>query len=379
MNRVCWPVSRRCYTTVSTFRAADTIINKTTNGKPKPDPEKLVFGAHFSDHMLTIRHTDQSGWEKPIIEPVKHLSIHPGAKVLHYATELFEGLKAYRRSDGKILLFRPDLNMKRMLATAERCALPVFDGHELLECIKKLLQVDAEWVPHSKTSTLYIRPTLIGTEGTLGVSASNESLLFVVTGPVGPYFPSGFKPVSLFADTFHCRAFPGGMGAYKAGSNYGPTIYVNRLAHKHGCQQILWLSGDKRYITEVGTMNVFMYMKNKQGINELITPPLNGLILPGVTRQSILDLGRTWKDLVVTEREVPMDELLEAHHDNRLLEMFGAGTACIVCPVERIIYDDKTYDLATMNKRAPLTTRFHDELTNIQFGRKPSKWSVEVA
>jgi len=264
MNRLCLIVLRRGYATASTFRAADIIIKKTERGNPKPDPDKLVFGASFSDHMLTIKHSNKSGWEKPVIEPLKELSIHPGAKVLHYATEIFEGMKAYRGDDGKIRLFRPDLNMKRMLTSAERSVLPTFDGNELLECIKKLIQVDADWVPSSKSSTLYIRPTLIGTEPTLGVGPPNESLLFVVTGPVGPYFPTGFKPVSLLADTVHCRAFPGGMGAYKAGSNYGPTIYVNKMAQAQGCQQILWLHGDKRYITEVGTMNVFMYLKNKK-------------------------------------------------------------------------------------------------------------------
>jgi len=378
MNKLCLYVSRRGLATASTFRASDTIINKTQRGNPKPDADKLVFGASYADHMLTIKHTNKSGWEKPVIEPLKELSIHPGAKVLHYATEIFEGMKAYRGDDGKIRLFRPDLNMKRMLTSAERSVLPTFDGNELLECIKKLIQVDADWVPKSKSSTLYIRPTLIGTEPTLGVAAPNESLLFVVTGPVGPYFPTGFKPVSLLADTFHCRAFPGGMGSYKAGSNYGPTIYVNKMAQAQGCQQVLWLYGEKRLITEVGTMNVFMYLKNKKGGTELITPPLNGLILPGVTRQSILDLGRSWKDLIVSEREITMDELIETHQENRLLEMFGAGTACIVCPVERIVYEGKTYDLATMNKGAPLTNRFHDELVNIQFGRKPSKWTVDV-
>lgn len=378
MKQVYSVILRRSYGTTTTFRAADTIVKKVQTGKPKPNPDKLVFGASFADHMLTIKHTNEKGWEKPVIEPLRELSIHPAAKALHYATEIFEGLKAYRGADGKIRLFRPDLNMKRMLSSAERSVLPTFDANELLECIKKLVQVDADWVPRSTSSTLYIRPTLIGTEPTLGVGAPGESLLFVITGPVGPYFPTGFKPVSLLADTFHCRAFPGGMGSYKAGSNYGPTIYVNKMAQAQGCQQVLWLSGEKRYITEVGTMNVFIYMKNKQGKNELITPPLNGLILPGVTRQSIIDLGRTWKDLTVVEREMTMDEFLQAQQENRLLEMFGAGTACIVCPVEKIIYDGKTYNLATMNNGAPLTTRFHDELVAIQFGRKPSNWSVEV-
>jgi len=330
--------------------------------------------------MLTIEHSVKDGWKKPVIEPTRELSIHPGAKVLHYATEIFEGMKAYRGNDNKIRLFRPDLNMKRMVTSAERSVLPTFDGNELLECIKKLVKIDADWVPTSKSSTLYVRPCLIGTEPTLGVSAPNQSLLFVVTGPVGPYFPTGFKPISLLADPQYVRAFPGGVGAYKAGSNYGPTIYVNKFANAQGCQQVLWLHGREHLITEVGTMNLFTYLKNKKGETELVTAPLNGLILPGVTRQSILDLARSWNQFVVSEREMSMYELVEAYDQNRVLEMFGAGTACIVCPIERIIYEGKNLNIPTMTNGAPVTTKFLNELTDIQFGRnkKMEKWTVEV-
>lgn len=377
MNRVLWFIPSRKLSN-STFRASDLVIKRVKQGKPKPNPEKLVFGTAFTDHMLTIRHTNANGWEKPVIEPLRDLSIHPAAKVLHYSTEIFEGMKAYHGEDGKIRLFRPDLNMKRMLSTAERSVLPTFDGDELIACMKKLLEVDAEWVPKSRPSTLYIRPTMIGLEPTLGVGPPNESLLFVIAGPVGPYFPTGFKPISLLADTVHCRAFPGGMGAYKAGSNYGPTIYVNKLAQAQGCQQVLWLYGHERYITEVGTMNLFIFMKNKKGGHELITPPLNGLILPGVTRQSILDLARSWNEFSVIERDMTMDEFVEAHNENRILEMFGAGTACIVCPIEKIIYEGKAFNLEA-NLAKSLTHRFHDDLVDIQFGRKPSNWSVAIA
>ncbi|CAF1523149.1 unnamed protein product, partial [Didymodactylos carnosus] len=200
------------------------------------------------------------------------------------------------------------------------------------------------------------------------VGAPTESLLFVLTGPVGPYFPTGFKPISLLADPNYVRAFPGGVGEFKAGSNYGPTIYVGKVAAEHGCQQALWLHGREHLITEVGTMNVFTLLKNKKGEKELVTAPLNGLILPGVTRQSVLDLARTWSELVVSEREMSMHELVEAYDQNRVLEMFGAGTACIVCPIERIVYEGKNLNIPTMKNGAPLTTRFLNELTDIQVG-----------
>ncbi|KAK2154184.1 hypothetical protein LSH36_275g09029 [Paralvinella palmiformis] len=400
-------------------QASDIQIEKVKQEdlKPKPDPEKLLFGHQFSDHMLSIEWNSTSGWGRPLIHPLRNISLHPAAKVFHYAVELYEGLKAYRGGDNKVRIFRPDLNMERMYSTAERAMLPAFEGmkayrgpdkkvrlfrpdqnarrllssaersvmptfdvHELVECMKKLISVDQEWVPYHPTSTLYIRPTLIGSEPSLGVAKTHDALLFVITGPVGPYYPTGFKPVSLLADPKYVRASKGGVGRYKMGSNYAPTIYIQIEAlEKYDCQQVLWLYGDNHQVTEVGTMNFFLYWINEEGEKELVTPSLeSGLILPGVTRKSLLELASTWGDIKITERDLYMNEIIKGLKENRVKEIFGAGTACVVSPVEKIIYDGKTYNIPTMAEDAPVTMRLYKELTDIQYGRVKSDWSVEI-
>uniref|UniRef100_A0A8C6VQ64 Branched-chain-amino-acid aminotransferase n=1 Tax=Naja naja TaxID=35670 RepID=A0A8C6VQ64_NAJNA len=258
---------------------------------------------------------------------------------------LFEGMKAYRGVDGKIRLFRPRLNMDRMLRSAARATLPGFDK-ELLQCIQKLVEVEKEWVPYSTSASLYIRPTLIGTEPSLGVKKPSRAILYVILSPVGPYFSSGaFNPISLWADPKYVRAWKGGTGDCKLGGNYGSSIYAQREAMELGCQQVLWLYGDDHQITEVGTMNLFLYWRNEDGEDELATPPLDGIILPGVTRQSILDLARKWGEFKVSERYITMSDLTTALKEKRVKEMFGAGTACVVCPVSTILYlgENKKY------------------------------------
>uniref|UniRef100_A0A8C2WFZ2 Branched-chain-amino-acid aminotransferase n=1 Tax=Cyclopterus lumpus TaxID=8103 RepID=A0A8C2WFZ2_CYCLU len=334
---------------------------------PKPDPATLVFGKQFSDHMLTINWSAADGWETPHIKPFQNLSLHPASSALHYSIELFEGMKAFRGEDNHIRLFRPMLNMERMLRSADRSSLPLFDKEELLKCIKKLVEVDQEWVPFSQDASLYIRPTFIGTEPSLGVSPTTQAMIFVIVGPVGPYFATGsFNPISLLADPSFVRAWKGGVGAYKMGGNYGPTIAVQSEAVKRGCQQVLWLYGEQEEITEVGTMNLFIYWTNEKGEKELFTPPLDGIILPGVTRQSLLDLARTWGEFKVTERTMSMKELLGALDAGRILEVFGAGTACVVCPVGSLLYREESYQIPTMQNGPDLAKRFHKELTDIQ-------------
>ncbi|XP_061703008.1 branched-chain-amino-acid aminotransferase, mitochondrial isoform X2 [Syngnathoides biaculeatus] len=279
----------------SSFKAVDLNIERNPKCSPKPDPSTLVFGKQFSDHMLTVCWSADAGWEAPCIKPFQNLSLHPASSALHYSIELFEGMKAFRGVDDRVRLFRPMLNMERMHRSAARSCLPTFDKGELLECIKKLVELDKEWVPYSQDASLYIRPTFIGTEPSLGVTRASQALLYVIVGPVGPYFATGsFNPVSLLADPSFVRAWKGGVGAYKMGGNYGPTIAVQNEAVERGCQQVLWLYGDDEEITEVGTMNLFIYWTNQNGERELVTPPLDGIILPGVTRHSLLDLARTW-------------------------------------------------------------------------------------
>lgn len=343
---------------------------------PKPDVSSLVFGKYFTDHMLEIAWNADKGWDKPVISPMHDLQIHPGAKVLHYAIELFEGMKAYRGDDGRLRLFRPDRNMIRMLNTARRVSLPEFDMEEMIKCIKRLIQIDKEWVPHSNTSSLYIRPTFIATDPSLGVASTNSALLYVVLCPVGPYFTSGFKPISLLADPQYVRSWPGGCGALKMGANYAPTIYIQKQAEKLGHQQVLWLYGDDHQLTEVGTMNIFVFMINKNGERELVTPPLDGLILPGVTRLSLLELAREWKEFRVSERSINMAEIIQAHEEKRLLEVFGAGTACVVCPVANISYQNRDYKIPPSD--SPLSQRFFKTMSDIHYGRVQHPWAVAI-
>ncbi|KAM9672447.1 branched-chain-amino-acid aminotransferase, cytosolic isoform 3-T3 [Trichechus inunguis] len=349
---------------VETFKAKDLIITPTTILKEKPDPNGLVFGTVFTNHMLTVEWSSEFGWERPHIKPFQNLSLHPGSSVLHYAVELFEGLKAFRGVDNKIRLFRPNLNMDRMYQSAVRATLPVFDKEELLECIQQLVKLDQEWVPYSTSASLYIRPTFIGTEPSLGVKKPTKALLFVILSPVGPYFSSGtFNPVSLWAHP----------------KNYGSSLFAQCEAMDNGCQQVLWLYGENNQITEVGTMNLFLYWINEDGEEELATPPLDGIILPGVTRQSILDLARKWGEFKVSERYLTMDDLTTALEGSRVREMFGSGTACVVCPVSDILYKGETIHIPTMENGPKLASRILDKLNNIQYGREESDWTIIVS
>ncbi|XP_006010036.1 branched-chain-amino-acid aminotransferase, mitochondrial [Latimeria chalumnae] len=358
------------------FKAADLHIELNKEVKKKPDTSSLLFGKSFSDHMLTVEWSEEKGWGSPHIKPFQNLSLHPASSALHYSIELFDGMKAFRGEDNKIWMFRPMLNMERMHRAALRACLPSFDKSELLECIRKLIEVDQEWVPYSTAASLYIRPTFIGTEPSLGVMKPNYALLYVIIGPVGPYFSSGsFNPVSLLADPSFVRAWIGGVGDCKMGGNYGPTIFVQSEAAKKGCQQVLWLYGEDHQVTEVGTMNIFFYWINEQGEEELLTPPLDGTILPGVTRQSLLDLARKWGKFKVSERKFTMKELLKGLQENRVQEVFGAGTACVVCPVNRILYQGQNHYIPTMDNGPDLAKKFLKELTDIQYGRCASDWT----
>lgn len=373
-RRLAASVSRKFSTSSRVcFKASDLVIEQSKNKKAKPEnPETVPFGHVFTDHMLEIDFdANNGGWGTPKIVEFGNLSLHPASSSLHYAVELFEGMKAYRSASGEIVMFRPDMNMKRMHRSAHRSALPDFDMDEMQLCIQKLVDLERDWVPDNPKASLYIRPTMIGTEPSLGVSPPTKAKCFCILCPVGPYFPTGgFNPVSLHADPSVVRAFEGGSGNYKMGANYGPTIYPHMMAMKQGHQQILWLYGDDHYITEVGTMNILIYWKNKQGELELVTPPIEqGVILPGVTRDSLLTLAREWNEFKVTERPVKMSELVEALDEGRVLEVFGAGTACVVCPVNRVTYGDRVLDIPTMDNGPELATKFLSTLNDLQYGR----------
>jgi len=347
------------------------------NMKPKPPVDQLAFGKIFTDHMLTIDWSSDGGWDDPKVQPFSDFSVHPGAKVLHYAQELFEGMKAYRGVDGKIRLFRPMHNMARMNLTASRACLPTFEGDELIECIRRLVVMDQEWVPHDTSSSLYIRPTMIGTEPSLGVAPSNTARLFVLLCPVGPYYATGFKPVNLLADPNYVRAWPGGCGYAKMGSNYAPTLWNQKIAEQHGCHQCLWLFGADHEITEVGAMNLFILLSRPDGTKELVTPPLsNGVILPGVTRRSIIELTQHWKGITVSERKITMTDVMQELEDGRLLEMFGAGTAAVVSPVGGLHYGGKMHRIPTPEDG--MAAQVMTAMTDIYYGRVNSPWAVDV-
>ncbi|XP_063705410.1 branched-chain-amino-acid aminotransferase [Culicoides brevitarsis] len=352
-----------------------------TQLQPKPEADDLKFGKNFTDHMMKIAyHKRLGGWQAPEIVPFGNIVLHPAAKVFHYALELFEGMKAYRGVDDRIRLFRPEMNMHRMNLSAARSGLPTFDGEEMISCLKRLVSIDSEWVPHTDAASLYLRPTLIGIEPTLGVASSDSALLYTILSPVGSYFDQkkgadADNGVSLLADPQYTRAWPGGVGDRKMGSNYAPTIHVQKTALSKGLEQVLWLYGDDHQLTEVGTMNIFMFFINDLGERELITPNLNGLILPGITRDSILALAREWGQFRVTEGKITMSMVTRLLAKGRVLEMFGAGTACIVSPIERIHYLDRDYMIPTMKQDNAVFRRILHTLTDIQYGKVEHPWA----
>lgn len=355
-----------------------------------PALDTLKFGRHFTDHMLTCEWTAEKGWAAPEIRPYGPLSLMPSSTVLHYAQCLFEGLKAYRDKDGRVLLFRPDLNMARMNRSAERLALPTFDGDALLECLKQLIKVEKQWIPQKDGYSLYIRPVIIGTQESVGITPPDRALLYIILSPVGPYYPDGFKPVALHGTTEFIRAAPGGTGSYKVGANYAPGVHAQRAAANLGYVQNLWLYGPEHYLTEVGTMNLFVVFRKPDGTLELVTPPLDGMILPGVTRDSVLSLARSHvsgaisvsgltSKLVVSERSVTMPEVREAAQAGQLVEMFGAGTAAVVSPIDRVGYLGQDISIPVeADGMGPVSRPIWKELVGRQTGAIPSDWTVVI-
>lgn len=355
-------------------------ISRTETPKEKLPNDKLVFGKTFTDHMLEIEWTKDEGWGTPKIVPYHKLSLDPSSVVLHYAFELFEGMKAYRDKDNNIRTFRPNKNMERMNKSAARICLPTFDGEELMKLIDKLVIEDESFVPKGAGYSLYLRPTLIGTSPSLGVSTPDRALLFVIASPVGPYYSTGFKPVALEATDYAVRAWPGGVGNFKLGANYAPCIKPQLEAAQRGFQQNLWLFGDEGRITEVGTMNVFFVFKSSDGKKELVTAPLDGTILEGVTRDSILELCRDRlpaDEWTVSERQFTIHEVKEKAAKGELVEAFGAGTAAVVSPIKSIGFNGDAIDVPlAAGNCGQLTETVNDWIRKIQYGEEEYKnWS----
>lgn len=359
-------------------------IQRTLEPKELTPPEELIFGRAFTDHMLSIEWTATQGWFPPQILPYQNLSLDPATCVFHYAFEAFEGTKAYRDKEGRIRLFRPDKNMARLNKSAARIALPSFDGNALIDLIARFVYLEDRFVPAQRGYSLYIRPTIIGTQKTLGVGPPGSALLFVIASPVGPYYPTGFKAVSLEATDYAVRAWPGGVGDSKLGANYAPCIVPQKQAASRGFQQNLWLFGEEEYVTEVGTMNLFAAIKGRDGTPELVTAPLDGTILEGVLRDSVLALARErlvpqgWK---VSERKYTMPELAEAAGQGRLMEVFGSGTAATISPVRNISWKGKMINCGLPEdlEVGPIAQQMKDWIEAIQYGEEEGHpWSLVV-
>lgn len=389
----------------STFYAKDLTIQATATPKPVPENfhsdeflKNLAFGQLPTPHMLHIDYTNQEGWGKPYITEYKPLDIPPASAALHYGLQCFEGMKAYYQEPlDRIAMFRPDMNAKRFQNSSRAVALNnEFCGEELVKCIRELIRLDQDWVPRNASGSLYIRPTHIAFNSNLGVAAPDRSKIFVMLTPVGPYFKSGFNPVDLLADPKYVRAWPGGTGQAKVGGNYGPTIPVQaEAAAGTSCAQCLWLFDDGKndpIITEVGAMNfMMMWHRPEDGKLELVTPPLDDppssrkmdVILPGVTRDSLLTLARSWNEFKVTERTIRWSELKQAAKENRIVECFGCGTAVVVCPIGRFLDKSENPEgewIEIPSKDQVWRSRFYDTLVNIQTqGQTPPhpNWLVE--
>lgn len=349
-------------------------ITRTTKPAPKPQDSTLGFGQKFSDHWFRCDYDEGKGWHDAQILPYGHLSLDPAAAVLHYAQAVFDGMKAFRGVDGKIRLFRPKKHIERLNHSAERLCMPTLDPAMTLESIEKLVDVDRDWVPHTIGTSLYIRPTMIATEAFLGVRPAKSYTFFIILSPVGAYYPTGLAPVKIRVEEHDVRAVEGGLGSAKTGANYAASLRAGEVAKHDGYSQVLYLDGvHRKYLEEVGTMNLMVRIGD-----EIITPPLGGTILPGVTRDSVLHLLRSW-GLKASERQISIDDVVDAHKRGELTEVFGTGTAAVISPVGELAYKDMHL---TINNGVigPLTQRLFDSIVQIQYGQAPAPegWTVEV-
>ncbi|MCI8828739.1 MAG: branched-chain amino acid aminotransferase [Ruminiclostridium sp.] len=351
----------------------DIKVTRTTSPKAKPTG-KLGFGRIFTDHMFLMNYTRGKGWHDPRIEPYHDLTLSPAAMVFHYGQEMFEGLKAYKGDDGTNYLFRPDMNAKRTNDTNDRLCIPQVPVEDYVQAVKAIVAVDQDWIPTEPGTSLYIRPFIIATEPFLGVDVSETFLFMIILSPSGAYYESGLEPVGIWIEDDYVRAVRGGMGYAKTGGNYAASLAAQVKAHDDGYSQVLWLDGvERKYIEEVGAMNIFFKIDGK-----IVTPVLNGSILPGITRNSVLELCRSW-GMEVEERKVSVEELIQAQRDGKLEECFGSGTAAVISPVGKLRYKDEVMTIGG-GAIGPVSQKLYDTVTGIQLGRleDPFGWRVVV-
>ncbi|MDA8234400.1 MAG: branched-chain amino acid aminotransferase [Clostridia bacterium] len=337
-------------------------IKQGENLKEKPSVDRLSFGIHFTDHMLVMDY-QAGGWQGGRIEPYSNLSLDPAATVLHYGQAIFEGLKAYHMKDGRIGIFRPRDAFARLNRSANRLCMPAIDEEDVLVGLKALIGVDKEWVPTAKETSLYIRPFMIASEAFLGVRPASTYKFVIILSPVGAYYPEGFKPVRIMVENQYVRAVRGGLGFAKASANYAASLLAQEEAKKAGYAQVLWLDGiEQKYVEEVGTMNIFFVIGD-----ELITPSLNGSILGGITRNSVLTIAKDW-GLKVAERQTSIEEIYQASQKGLLKEIFGTGTAAVISPVNELNWDGKII-VPGNGGVGELSQKLYQHITGIQYGK----------
>ena len=350
-------------------------ITRTTSPKEKPsDESKLGFGNYYTDHMFLMNYDLGQGWHDPRIVPYAPIPLDPAAMCLHYGQEVFEGLKAYRCKDGKIRLFRPDKNMARLNVSNDRLCIPAIDEAFAVEAIKELVKVDSDWIPSAEGTSLYIRPFIFAVDPHVGVHPAHHLIFCIILSPVGAYYPEGLAPVKIYVEQNYVRAVRGGMGFTKTAGNYAASLKSQDEADKIGYTQVLWLDGvERKYIEEVGTMNVFFVFEN-----EVVTPALQGSILGGITRMSSIEMLRD-RGYTVNERRLSIQEVYDAYTNGTLKEMFGTGTAAVISPVGHLKWGDKVMDINN-GEIGPVSQMLYDELTGIQWGKIEDKfgWTVEV-
>ena len=347
----------------------DIKITKATELKTKPTLEEeasLGFGKRFTDHMFMMNY-DNGEWHDARIVPYQRLSLDPSCSVLHYAQEIFEGLKAYRADDGRILMFRAKDNAQRLNNSAWRLCMPEIDIDFNYEAMRQLVQVERDWVPHSAGTSLYLRPTMIAVDEALGVHAAHSYLYYIICSPSGAYYKAGLAPIRIRVEDKYVRAVRGGTGSAKTGGNYACSILAGAEAEKEGYSQVLWLDGEHlKYVQEVGAMNMMFLIDGK-----LVTAPLEDTILPGITRRSVMTLAREM-GIEVEERPLSVDELIAAGESGKLTEAFGTGTAAVVSPVGELAYRDKHIyigDKSVNGGIGELTMKLYNTLTGLQWGR----------
>ena len=339
------------------------------NLKEKPtDETKLGFGHVFTDHMFIMDYDTGMGWHDARIVPYGNIELSPAAMCLHYGQEIFEGLKAYRTADGKIQLFRPDENFKRMNVSAERMVIPQIDEEFCLKALMELLKIEKDWVPHTDGTSLYIRPFIISCDPYVGVRPADHYMFIIILSPSGAYYSTGLNPVKIYVEQKYVRAVRGGTGFAKTAANYAISLAGQDEAHKQDYEQVLWLDGvEQKYVEEVGSMNIFFVIDD-----EVITPLLTGSVLPGITRKSAIEICKK-KGYKVSERRISIQEIADAYDNGKLQEVFGTGTAAVISPVGHLKWGDKIMTIND-NKIGEISQMLYDTLTGIQYGKLPDEF-----